>query len=59
MAQTELTPRRLIPEDQVYRQVFDAEVSFDSFVAAQTSRLTVWELTAEILMYGVDRNGGL
>jgi len=30
MAQTELTPRRLIPEDEVYRQVFDAEVSFDS-----------------------------
>ena len=31
MAQTELTPRRLIPEDEVYRQVFDAEVSLDSF----------------------------
>ena len=35
MAQTELTPRRLIPEDEVYRQVFDAEVSFVSFLAAQ------------------------
>ena len=28
MAQTEVTPRRLVPEDEVYRQVFDAEVSF-------------------------------
>lgn len=27
MAQTEVTPRRLVPEDEVYRQVFDAEVS--------------------------------
>lgn len=27
MAQTEVTTRRLIPEDEVYRQVFDAEVS--------------------------------
>ncbi|KAJ7372226.1 hypothetical protein OS493_019670 [Desmophyllum pertusum] len=27
MAQTEVTPRRLIPEEEVYRQVFDAEVS--------------------------------
>lgn len=26
MAQTEVTPRRLIPEEEVYRQVFDAEV---------------------------------
>lgn len=42
MAQTELKARRLIPEDEVYRQVFDAEVSFDSFLAPQqTARLTV------------------
>ena len=27
MAQTEVTPRRLLPDDEVYRQVFDAEVS--------------------------------
>ncbi|XP_078383943.1 coiled-coil domain-containing protein 180-like isoform X2 [Oculina patagonica] len=27
MAQTEVTPRRLIPEEEVYRQVFEAEVS--------------------------------
>lgn len=27
MAQTEVTPRRIIPEEEVYRQVFDAEVS--------------------------------
>lgn len=34
MAQTELTSRRLMAEDEVYRQVFDAEVSFDYFLAA-------------------------
>lgn len=34
MAQTELTSRRLMPEDEVYRQVFDAEVSFDYFLAS-------------------------
>lgn len=28
MAQTEVNARRLIPEDKVYRQIFDAEVSF-------------------------------
>lgn len=28
MAQTEVTPRRLLPVDEVYRQVFDAEVSW-------------------------------
>ncbi|XP_074627275.1 coiled-coil domain-containing protein 180-like [Acropora palmata] len=27
MAKMEVTPRRLIPEDKVYRQIFDAEVS--------------------------------
>jgi len=28
MAETEVTPRRLVRKDEVYRQVFDAEVSF-------------------------------
>ena len=27
MAQTDVTPRRIIPEEEVYRQVFDAEVN--------------------------------
>lgn len=34
MAQTDLTSRRLMPEDEVYRQVFDAEVSFDHVLAS-------------------------
>ena len=32
MAKMEVTPRRLIPEDKVYRQIFDAEVIFQLFV---------------------------
>lgn len=28
MAQAEVTPRRLLPDDEVYRQVFEAEVSY-------------------------------
>ena len=32
MAKMEVNPRRLIPEDKVYRQIFDAEVSFQLFV---------------------------
>lgn len=36
MAQTEVTPRRLIPEEEVYRQVFEAEVSFDTVFSCIT-----------------------
>ena len=32
MAKMEVTPRRLIPEDKVYRQIFDAEVIFQLFL---------------------------
>ena len=32
MAQTEVTPLRLLPDDEVYRRVFDAEVSCPLFV---------------------------
>ena len=32
MAQTEVNARRLIPEDKVYRQIFDAEVSLNRVV---------------------------
>lgn len=39
MAQTEVTPRRLIPEEEVYRQVFDAEVSFDSVLSYKYHRV--------------------
>ena len=35
MAQTEVTPRRLLPDDEVYRQVFDAEVSFRSLASVR------------------------
>ena len=47
MAQTDLASRRLMPEDEVYRQVFDAEVRFDYVLASihnkhiETARLTV------------------
>ena len=32
MAKMEVTPRRSIPEDKVYRQIFDAEVIFQLFL---------------------------
>ena len=34
MAQAEVTPRRLLPDDEVYRQVFEAEVSYKSVVVS-------------------------
>ena len=47
MAETEVTPRRLLPDDEVYRQVFDAEVS--------RPLLFMWMKLISFLFTAVDR----